>query len=75
METTDVRLARLEEQFKTTAVRVIELQVSQERQTGMLVQLVAAENQRKGARAVGRIILGIITSGGFLGWIWEHFHK
>lgn len=76
METVDVRVARLEEKLTNVATRVIELQVSQGQQTGMLVQLVAAENRRKGALAVvGKIAAYVGTSGALgalVAWI---FHR
>ena len=40
-----------------------------------LDQLLADAQRRKGARGVTKAALGLVTSGGFLGWIWEHFHK
>jgi len=44
-------------------------------QDDKLDKLLALHHQRKGARAVTKVLLGLVTSGGFVGWLVEHFHK
>lgn len=44
-------------------------------QDDKLDQLLAYHNRRKGARALSRTAFSLVASGGFLGWVWEHFHK
>lgn len=71
----NIKVARLEVTVDAMKADVADIKADQKAQNVKLDMLVAAENQRKGAKAVTRILLGIVTSGGFLGWIWEHFHK
>ncbi len=40
-----------------------------------LDKLLAYHHQRKGAKAVTKVLVGLVTSGGFIGWLVEHFHK
>lgn len=44
-------------------------------QDDKLDKLLAYHYQRKGAKSVTKVLFGLVTSGGFLGWIWEHFHR
>lgn len=44
-------------------------------QDDKLDQLLAYHNRRKGARALAKATFGFVASGGFIGWLWEHFHK
>jgi hypothetical protein len=40
-----------------------------------LDQLLAYHNRQKGARGITKAAFSVVASGGFLGWIWEHFTK
>lgn len=40
-----------------------------------LDKLLALHYQRKGATRITKALVGIASSGGLLGWIWEHYHK
>lgn len=40
-----------------------------------LDRLLAYHNRQKGARAITKAAFSVVASGGFLGWLWEHFHK
>lgn len=44
-------------------------------QDDKLDKLLALHYQRKGAGRVTKALLGVVTSGSVLGWIWEHFHR
>jgi hypothetical protein len=44
-------------------------------QDDKLDKLLAIHNQRKGARTLTKTLIGAVTSGGFIGWLWEHLHK
>lgn len=75
MESLEERVTRLETQSTNIQRDVAEIKSDTKEQNGKLDMLVAAENQRKGAKALGRIFLTTLGSGGFLGWLYEHFHK
>lgn len=64
-------VGRLEADVETLKDDVAEIKADQKEQTKMLRQLVAHHERRKGARAV----IVTLASSGFLGWLWEHFHK
>lgn len=44
-------------------------------QDDKLDKLLALHYQRKGAQRIYKALLGVASSGGLLGWLWEHFHK
>lgn len=64
-------VGRLEADVETLKEDVAELKVEQKEQTKMLRQLTAHHNRRKGVQAT----VMTLASSGFLGWLWEHFHK
>lgn len=74
METNE-RVVRLEERVEAMRKVVTDIQLDQKAQNAKLDILIGIENQRRGARVIGRYLLGLVTSGGFIGWCWEHFHK
>lgn len=55
--------------------RVVEVQNTLKGQDDKLDKLLAYHNQRKGARAIGKAVFSLVASGGFIGWIYEHFTK
>lgn len=75
MDTIDVEVARLQEKVSTLQTDVSDIRADQKAQNTKLDLLVADRYKRKGAQAVTKILLGVATSGGLLGWAWEHFHK
>lgn len=75
MDTTEVKVARLEEQLKAVHDEVSDIRADQKTQNSKLDVLVAAHHRSKGAKSVTKVIVGLVTSGGFLGWLWEHLHK
>lgn len=74
-ESTDVKVARLEERVGTLQTDVTAIRTTLAGQDRSLAKLVAMHEQRKGARAVTKVLLGIAASSGILGWAWEHFSK
>lgn len=44
-------------------------------QDDKLDKLLALHYQRKGAQRMTKALLGLASSGGLIGWLWEHFHK
>ena len=78
-ETLETRVARLDERMKGTDEKVNTLVTSQLGQSAQLALLVADMHKRHGAEATKKsmrsTIFTVLTSTGFLGWIWEHFHK
>lgn len=68
---TGYKLGALEANVKTLQADMSEVKVDQKEQNRKLDLLVADMNKRKGAKA----LLVTIASTGFLGWLWEYFHK
>jgi hypothetical protein len=60
---------------KALSADVADIKADQKAQNGKLDQLLAYHHQRKGARAVTKATVAVITSGGFVGWLFEHFSK
>jgi hypothetical protein len=75
METTDLKVVRLEERVGTLQSDVTAIKATLAGQDDKLDRLLAESQQRKGARSVSKFMLGLVSSGGLLGWVWEHFHK
>ena len=78
-ESIDVRVARLDERTKTLDGKVDGLMSSQQAQSLQLSLLVADMHTRQGSDAARKTIRNtlftILTSTGFLGWLWEHFKR
>lgn len=68
-------VGRLEAGQQATTDRLDRMELTLAGQDEKLDKLLAYHNQRKGAHAVSKVALSIVGSGGFMGWIWEHFHK
>lgn len=66
---------RLQENVKTLQSDVTSIKATLVGQDDKLDVLVADRNRRKGARAMTKALLSLVGSGGFIGWLWEHFHK
>lgn len=66
-------------QADNTATAVSKIELGMTSQDAKLDILVADMNRRAGADATKRGIrnaaLSLITGTGFIGWLWEHFHK
>lgn len=54
---------------------VTDIKTDQKAQNVKLDRLLEYHHQRKGAMRFGKIIIGFVTSSGFAGWLWEHFHR
>ena len=74
-----VSVARLDERTQTLTRDVGEIKKGMVTQSSQLDLLVADLHTRKGAakqrNLLGRAAFTVATGTGFLGWIWEHFHK
>lgn len=70
-----VKVARLEVQVEKLQADVADIKADQKSQNGKLDLLVADLNRRTGATTVSKAVVGLIMSSGFLGWLWEHFHR
>lgn len=68
-------VGQLEAGQKSTNDRLDRMETTLAGQDDKLDKLLAYHNQRKGARAITKAAISLVASGGFLGWMWEHFHK
>lgn len=73
MESIDLQVARLQERVGVLHVAVADIQTDQKAQNAKLDRLLGDHQQRKGATKAIRAVVTVLGSGGFLGWIWEHF--
>lgn len=74
-ETVEIKVARLEAQVGALRADVTEIKADTKDQNGKLDQLVAVHNQRKGAQAFAKAMMGIGSGSGFLAavaWLVEH---
>lgn len=77
MDTVEVEVVRLQEQFKALSATTNDIQKDQKDQSKKLDQLIALHNQRKGAQAAMKVFMTLGGSSGFIAGIsvvWEHFH-
>jgi hypothetical protein len=75
METLEVKVARLEAQVAAVKENVVDIRSDQKSQNSKLSQLLEIHQQRKGAQAVLKIIVGLGGSSGVVALIaqlWEH---
>lgn len=76
MEPLDTRVARLEERLGALQTDVTEIKADTKSQTSLLNQLVATDNQRKGARKFAKALMAAGSGSGvvaLLAWVAEHF--
>lgn len=75
----EAQVAVLRVQGNNTAQAVSKIELGMKDQDAKLDLLVADMNKRAGAEATKKTLRGavftVVTGTGFLGWIWEHFHK
>lgn len=66
-------------QGDNTATAVSKIELGMKDQDAKLDMLVADLNKRAGADQTRRTFRGaiftLVTGTGFIGWVWEHFHK
>lgn len=74
-EATDVKVARLEVHVEGLKTDMTAVRATLAGQDDKLDRLLSEYQQRKGARGVSKILLGVASSGGLVGWLWEHFSK
>lgn len=72
---TGYKVGALESTVKALQQDVTEIKTDQKSQNAKLDKLLELHYQRKGAVRFGKVIVGFVTSSGFAGWLWEHFHK
>jgi hypothetical protein len=68
-------VGQLEAGQTATNERLDRMELTLAGQDEKLDKLLALHYQRKGATRVTKTLLGLASSGGLLGWMWEHFHK
>lgn len=77
-DTTDVKVARLEVRMDALRTDMTDVKRTLAGQDDKLDKLLAESLKRQGARAATKVLMGVMSSSGFiagLGWAWEHFHK
>lgn len=67
-------VGRLEADVNTLKDDVADIKADQKAQNSKLDQLLEFHHERRGAIRFGKIIVTLVTSSGFAGWLWEHFH-
>ncbi len=70
-----VALGEMKATVKALTDDVADIKADQKAQNAKLDRLLEFHHQRKGAKAVTKVLVGLVTSGGFIGWLVEHFHK
>ncbi len=73
--TTERVVGELTGTVKALQTDMVEVKATLKGQDDKLDKLIALHHQRKGALRFGKIIVGFVTSSGFAGWLWEHFHR
>lgn len=73
--TTERAVGQLEGSVKALQEDMTSIRATLRGQDDKLDKLLAYHNQRKGAQKVSKAIFSLVASGGFMGWLWEHFHK
>lgn len=73
------KVARLDERTFNLGQSMAKIETETTSQSAKLDILIADLHTRKGAakqrHTLGRAAFTVATGTGFLGWIWEHFHK
>lgn len=70
-----VALGEMKATVAALTADVTDIKTDQKTQNAKLDRLLEYHHQRKGAQRVTKVLLGFVTSGGFIGWLWEHFHR
>lgn len=74
-----VQVEGIRVQGNNTATAVSKIELGMKDQDGKLDLLVADLNKRAGVEQTKRTLRGavftLVTGTGFIGWLWEHFHK
>ena len=70
-----VALGKMDATVAALKEDVADIKADQKAQNGKLDKLLELHNQRKGAVRLGKVMVGFLTSSGFAGWLWEHFHR
>lgn len=73
--TTERAVGQLEGAVNALQADMTSVKATLRGQDDKLDKLLAYHNQRKGARAITKAVFSVVASGGFIGWLWEHFHK
>ena len=70
-----VALGEMKATVKTLTEDVADIKADQKAQNVKLDRLLELHHERRGAMRFGKGVVALITSSGFVGWIWEHLHK
>ena len=70
-----IALGKMDATVEALKADVADIKTDQKAQNVKLDKLLEYHHQRKGARALTKVLVGLVTSGGFIGWLVEHFHK
>lgn len=78
-ESITATVARLDERTFNLGQSMAKVEEGMKGQDAKLDMLVADLNNRKGAdetkRTMRTAVFSLVTGTGFIGWLWEHFHK
>lgn len=70
-----VALGEMKATVKTLTDDVADIKADQKAQNAKLDLLLKLHHERRGALRLGKGVIALITSSGFAGWLWEHFHR
>ncbi len=70
-----IALGKMEATVKSLQSDVSDIKADQKDQNRKLDLLLAEAQRRRGARALTKVLIGLVTSGGFVGWLVEHFGR
>lgn len=70
-----VALGEMRATVKALTDDVADIKADQKAQNAKLDLLLKLHHERRGALRLGKGVVTLIASSGFIGWIWEHLHK
>ena len=70
-----IALGEMRSTVKALTDDVADIKADQKSQNAKLDTLLRLHHERKGAVRFGKGVVAVLTSSGFVGWLWEHFHR